>query len=83
MKKEPNVALHLHVPSHDESEVSAMSVPVPSEPWITEELLLNTQRIWSEVAGRIISADEAVEMLRNVKGLADVLWDIMQERVQS
>lgn len=42
-------------------------------PWITGELLVETQRVWSEAYGREVSADEAVEILSNVKRLAAAL----------
>jgi len=53
---------------------------LPSETWITDELLLDTRRHWSKAYGRVLSTEEALEILRNVKGLADVLWDIMPEK---
>jgi hypothetical protein len=42
-------------------------------PWITGELLADTQRVWSEAYGREVSADEAVEILGSVKRLAAAL----------
>ena len=48
--------------------------------WITDELLAETQRVWSEVYGREISADEATEILMNVKRFAQVLLTANQER---
>lgn len=51
-----------------------------SAKWITNELLERTRRVWSEVYQREISTDEAVEILINVKNLAEVLLDIEEER---
>ena len=48
--------------------------------WITDELLGETQRVWSEVYGRDISADEATEILMNVKRFAQVLLAAKHER---
>ena len=42
-------------------------------PWITQELLIETQRVWSKAYQREISVNEAVEILSNVRRLADVL----------
>ena len=41
--------------------------------WITDELIIETQRVWSPVYGRVISTDEATEILMNVKRFAEVL----------
>jgi hypothetical protein len=41
--------------------------------WITDDLARYTQEVWSELYGRPITEDEAVEMLLNVKHLAEVL----------
>jgi len=41
--------------------------------WITDELLAETRRVWSEAYGRVISVDEATEILMNVKRFAEVL----------
>ncbi|MBN2584941.1 MAG: hypothetical protein JXL80_17895 [Planctomycetes bacterium] len=50
---------------------------VPDRPldiaWIDDELLLKTRRVWSKEYGRAISEGEAVEILVNVKRLAEVL----------
>jgi len=50
-----------------------------SAAWISDDLLRNTQEVWSELAGREISADEAVEILINVKNLAEMLLDMKEE----
>jgi hypothetical protein len=41
--------------------------------WITHDLLVETQRVWSKAYGREISATEAMEILTNVRRLAEVL----------
>ena len=41
--------------------------------WISDELLAKTRRVWSTAYGRPISTEEAVEILTNVKRLAEVL----------
>lgn len=38
--------------------------------WISEELIQETQAVWSKAYGRVISRDEAIEMLVNVKHVA-------------
>jgi hypothetical protein len=34
--------------------------------WITDELIEDTRRVWSRAYGRVLSADEAVEIIMNV-----------------
>ena len=41
--------------------------------WMSEELVADTRRVWSAAYGRVISADEAVEILMNVKRFAEVM----------
>jgi hypothetical protein len=41
--------------------------------WMTDELIAETQRVWSPQYGRDLSKGEAVEILRNVKRFAEVL----------
>jgi hypothetical protein len=51
-----------------------------STAWITDELIEETRRVWSPMYGRVLSADEAVEILMNVKRFAEVLLRAAQER---
>jgi hypothetical protein len=44
--------------------------------WVTDELLAKTRTVWSRVYGREVPVAEAVEILVNVKALAEVLLDI-------
>ena len=49
----------------------------PSVPaWVDDDLLRKTQAVWSAVYGRDVPAAEAVEILVNVKALAEVLLDV-------
>ena len=57
---------------HGDIHVPAGSRPLSVE-WISEELLLETRKLWSKAYGRVISIDEAIEILMNVKRLAEVL----------
>ncbi len=41
--------------------------------WITDDLLRYTREVWSRAYGRPVSEDEAIEMLLNVKRLAEVM----------
>lgn len=41
--------------------------------WLSEERIAEARRVWSKAYGRVISDDEAVEILMNVRRLAEVL----------
>jgi len=38
--------------------------------WIDEELIAETRRVWSKHLRRVVTEDEAVEMLVNVRAAA-------------
>lgn len=41
--------------------------------WLTDERIADARRVWSKVYGRVISDEEAIEILTNVRRLAEVL----------
>ena len=47
--------------------------------WIDDEWLAETIDVWSEFLGRPVPEEEAIEMLLNVKQLAEVLLSAGQE----
>ena len=47
---------------------------VASPAWVSEDLLAETRRVWSEAYEREIDQFEAMEILGNVRRLAEVLW---------
>jgi len=48
--------------------------------WITDDLLRYTQEVWSRAYGREVSEDEAIEMLVNVKRLAEVMLRVAERK---
>lgn len=62
-------------PPHDPLPEAASGRPL-SLAWITDDLLRYTQEVWSRAYGRPVSEDEAIEMLLNVKRLAEVMLKI-------
>jgi len=50
--------------------------------WLTDELVAETRRVWSKAYARVISAEEAIEILTNVRRLAEVLLRAEQEGKQ-
>jgi hypothetical protein len=49
---------------------------------MSDELIADTRRVWSAADSRVISTEEAVEILNNVRRLADVLVRAERERKQ-
>ncbi len=60
------------------SEHATENAPAHPE-WISEGLLRETQRVWSKEYGRPLSEAEAVDILVNVKNLAEVLLLVKKE----
>jgi len=52
----------------------------PGAAWITDEAVEDTRRVWSPYYGRELTENEAVEILMNVKNLADVLVQARRRR---
>ena len=46
--------------------------------WITDDLIEDTRRVWSKQYGRLIAPDEAVEILVNVKKVAEAFMKAMR-----
>ncbi len=44
---------------------------VAGQIWITDELIEDTRQVWSKRYGRVIAQEEAVEILVNVKKVAE------------
>ena len=57
-----------HGPEPDSGGVRPLSMP-----WLSDERIAEARRVWSKAYGRVISDDEAIEILMNVRRLAEVL----------
>lgn len=51
-----------------------------STQWLSDEQIAETRRVWSKAYGRVISEDEAIEILTNVRGLAEILLRAEEEK---
>lgn len=49
--------------------------------WVSEDLLSETRHVWSQAYDRDVDDDEALEILANVRRLAEVLWKARQTGV--
>ncbi len=45
-----------------------------STQWLSDERIAEARRVWSKAYGRVIGQDEAVEIVMNVRRLAEVLF---------
>lgn len=68
-----NAGFEQHDPSSEPARTLATA-------WISDQLLDYTRRVWSKACGRIISAEEAVEILMNVRRLAEVILKAKKRR---
>ena len=51
-----------------------------STQWLSDERIAEARRVWSKAYGRVISEDEAIEILMNVRRLAEVLLRAEEEK---
>lgn len=64
-----------HGPEPDPVDVRPLSTE-----WLSDERITEARRVWSKAYGRVISEDEAIEILMNVRRLAEVLLRAEEER---
>jgi hypothetical protein len=51
-----------------------------STQWLSDERIAEARRVWSKAYGRVISEEEAIEILVNVRRLAEVLLRAEEEK---
>jgi hypothetical protein len=56
--------------------------PLPTQ-WLTDERIAEARRVWSKTYGRVISDDEAIEILMNVRRLAEILLRAEEEKEEN
>lgn len=64
-----NGACQLRVHEESGPPVGSRRRPLSSG-WITDELLAETRRVWSRYLGRVVTDEEAIEILINVRNAA-------------
>jgi len=47
--------------------------------WVTDELIDEHQRVWSRMYGRVITKEEAVEIIMNIKRFAEAVLDATEQ----
>jgi hypothetical protein len=58
---------------HHGPEPGSVAVRPLSTQWVSHERIAEARRVCSQAYGRVISEDEAIEILTNVRRLAEVL----------
>lgn len=73
MSSSPQLA-GLRAPTgHHGPEPGSVSARPLSTQWLSEERIAEARRVWSKAYGRVISEEEAIEILTNVRRLAEIL----------
>lgn len=57
---------------HDSGADSVAERPL-STLWLSDERIAEARRVWSKAYGRVLSEEECIEILMNVRRLAEVL----------
>ena len=73
MASSPQLAGFRAPTGHHGPESGAGGVRPLSTQWLSDERISEARRVWSKAYGRVISNDEAVEILTNVRRLAETL----------
>ncbi len=60
------------IEQHEGGRRASSEVPL-SAGWITEDLLRETRQVFTNAYGRVVTAEEAVEILMNIRRLACAL----------
>ena len=64
-------------------EPGSVAVRPLSTQWLSDAKIAEARRVWSKAYGRVISEEEAVEILMNVRRLAEVLLRAQDEKEKS
>ncbi len=68
---------------HTGPEPGSGGVRPLSTQWLSDKRIAEARRVWSKASGRVISEDEAVEILTNVRRLAEILLHAEEEKENS
>jgi len=69
-------------PNRPLSSTGAGACPL-SRAWISEALIADHRRVWSRIYRRPVSIEEAVEIIMNIKRLAEAILHSIQSRGES
>lgn len=80
MATSPQKAGFLLPTGHTGPEPDLGGVCPLSTQWLSDQRIAEARRVWSKAYGRVISKDEAVEILTNVHRLAEVVLRAQEEK---
>lgn len=76
----PNLAGLRSPTGHHGPESGSVAERPLSIQWLSDERIAEARRVWSKAYGRVISEEEAIEILMNVRRLAEVLLRAEEEK---
>ena len=65
---------------HHGPEPGSVAARPLSTQWLSDERIAEARRVWSKAYGRVISDDEAIEILPYVRRLAEILLRAEEEK---
>ena len=65
---------------HHRPKPDSVAVRPLSTQWLSDERIAEARRVWSKAYGRVISEEETVEILMNVRRLAEILLRANEEK---
>ncbi|HEY4313618.1 MAG TPA: hypothetical protein VGN12_29465 [Pirellulales bacterium] len=68
---------------HHGPEFGLIAARPLSTRWLSGERIAEARRVWSKAYGRVISDEEAVEILTNIRRLAEVVVRAEEEKQRS
>lgn len=80
MPTSPNLAGFRAPTGHHGPEPGSVDTRPLSTQWLSDERIAEARRVWSKAYGRLISDDEAIEILTNVRRLAEILLRAEEEK---
>ncbi|WP_145376705.1 hypothetical protein [Symmachiella dynata] len=79
MPSSPHMPGFLPPNRHTGPETDSGGVRPLSTQWLSDERIAEARRVWSKAYGRVISQDEAVEILMSARRLAEVFLSAEEE----
>jgi hypothetical protein len=61
------------VTGHSQASLAAANDALRLHPWISQELFAKSRRVWSKAYGRELPDEEVIEILLNIRRLAEAL----------
>lgn len=80
MASSPKIAGLPDPTGHTGPEPGSVADRPLSMQWLSDERIAEARRVWSQAYGRVIDHDEAVEILTNVRRLAEILLRAEEEK---